>query len=57
MKDDIVPMNTEDPILARMSWLVKSKNNPTGIEIDKLMKMSDDEIVDAYDKWSARYKK
>ena len=37
--------------LTMMSHLVKHPNNPDGIEIDKLNKMSDAEIIEAYNKW------
>ena len=53
----IASMNTCNPRLARMSWLVKHPNNPDGIEGEKLMKMSDEEIFFAYDKWSEKNKK
>jgi|TARA_Y100000310_G_scaffold117995_1_gene116722 hypothetical protein len=54
---NIVPINTNNPILARMSWLIKTSKNPDGIEGVKLMKMSDEEIITAYDKWSETNKK
>ena len=53
---EIASLNTCDPRLARMSWLVKTPNNPDGIEGEKLMKMSDKEIFSAYDKWSEKNK-
>ena len=37
--------------LAMMSYLVKHPKNPEGIELDKLNKMSDAEIINAYNKW------
>ena len=54
---DIASINTCNPRLARMSWLVKTPNNPDGIEGDKLILMSDKEIFSAYDKWSEKNKK
>ena len=54
---NIVSVNTCNPRLARMSWLVKTPNNPEGIEGDKLILMSDTEIFSAYDKWSEKNKK
>ena len=35
-------------IFNMMSYLVKHPKNPNGIEIDKLNKMSDEEIEDAF---------
>jgi hypothetical protein len=37
--------------LAMMSYLVKHPKNPNGIEVDTLNKMSDAEIIEAYNKW------
>ena len=37
--------------LAMMSHLVKHPKNPNGIELDKLNKMSDEEIIDAYQEY------
>ena len=54
---NIESMNTTDPRLIRMSWLVKHPKNPDGIEADKLMKMSDEEITIAFNKWSEKNKK
>jgi len=53
---DIVPINTNNPILARMSWLIKSPKNPGGIDGDKLLTMSEEEIITAYDKWKENKK-
>lgn len=47
---DIASINTCNPRLARMSWLVKTPNNPSGIEAEKLMRMPDEEIFSAYEK-------
>ena len=40
--------------LAMMSYLVKHPNNPNGIEVNKLNKMPDEEIIDAYNKWKEK---
>ena len=53
---DIVPINTNNPILAKMSWLIKSPNNPGGIDGGKLLRMSEEEIITAYDKWKKNKK-
>ena len=37
--------------IGMMSYLVKHPKNPDGIDIDKLNKMSDSEIIVAYNKW------
>ena len=37
--------------LAMMSYLVKHPKNPNGIEINTLNAMSDEEIIDAYQKY------
>jgi len=50
--DSIMTPNNAN--LAMMSHLVKHPNNPDGIEIDKLNKMSDAEIIDAYNKWEEK---
>ena len=50
----IASMNTCNPRLARMSWLVKHPNNPDGIDAEKLMKMTDEEIFAAYAKWKEK---
>lgn len=55
--EDIASLKTMDPRLSKMSWLVKHSNNPDGIDAEKLMKMSDEEILIAYDKWSEKNKK
>ena len=54
---DIASINTCNPRLARMSWLVKTPNNPSGIEGEKLIKMSDEEIFSAYEKLNRRAEK
>ena len=41
--------------LAMMSYLVKHPNNPNGIEVNKLNKMPDEEIIDAYNKCCLLY--
>ena len=40
--------------LAMMGHLVKHPKNPNGIEIDKLNKMSNEEIIEAYNKWEEK---
>ena len=45
---------TVQPTLAMMSYLVKHPNNPDGIEINTLNAMSDEEIIDAYNKWKEK---
>ena len=40
--------------LAMMSYLVKHPNNPDGIEVNKLNKMPDEEIINAYNKWKEK---
>ena len=50
---NIESIKTMDPTLSRMSWLVKRPNNPDGIDATELMKMTDQEIFVAYEKWSA----
>tara|TARA_B100000315_G_C14027883_1_gene341840 strand:- start:124 stop:324 length:201 start_codon:yes stop_codon:yes gene_type:complete len=53
----IASMETCHPRLSKMTWLVKCPDNPDGIDGDKLMRMSDDEIFVAYEKWSEKNKK
>jgi hypothetical protein len=44
-------MTSNNVNLAMMSYLVKHPKNPNGIEVDTLNKMSDAEIIEAYNKW------
>ena len=53
----IASMETCHPRLSKMTWLVKCQDNPDGIDGEELMKMSDEEIIIAYDKWSEKNKK
>ena len=38
-------------LLVEMSYLVKHPSNVEGVDIDTLNKMSDAEIIDAFNKW------
>ena len=38
-------------LLVEMSYLVKHPSNAEGVDIDTLNKMSDAEIIDAFNKW------
>ena len=53
----IASMETCHQRLSKMTWLVKCQDNPDGIDGEELMKMSDEEIIIAYDKWSEKNKK
>ena len=44
-------ISTTNVTLAMMSYLVKHPKNPDGIDIDTLNKMTDPEIIEAYNKW------
>tara|TARA_Y100001938_G_scaffold131937_1_gene189599 strand:+ start:246 stop:434 length:189 start_codon:yes stop_codon:yes gene_type:complete len=43
--------NVRPHLLVEMSYLVKHKSNPDGVDLDTLNKMSDAEIIDAFKKW------
>ena len=53
---DIVSINTNNPILAMQSWLIKTPNRPNGIEFEKLMKMSEGELTKQYKKLNGENK-